>query len=378
MSKNYYDLLEVDQNASQEDLKKSYRKKAMKYHPDRNPGDEEAETKFKEISEAYDTLSDEQKRAAYDRYGHDAYTSGAAGGFGGGGGGHAGFGAHDFADIFSDLFGGAGFGTSGNHGQSVRRKGSDLRYNLAITLEEAFNGKNETVTFGTAVPCETCDATGSADSSEPDACSTCGGLGKVRSQQGFFTIERTCHTCQGSGRMISNPCRQCNGEGREHKERTLSVNIPAGVEEGTRIRLSGEGEVGVRGGPAGDLYIFISIIPHKLYMRDNDNLHCEVPIKMTTAALGGSLEVPAIDGSKIKVNIPAGSQNGQKLRVKGKGMKVLRSGRVGDLYVHLNVEVPVKLSKKQKELLEEFDESCDHKTQPESEGFLKKIKDLFS
>lgn len=371
--KDYYELLGASKSASQDELKKAYRKLAMKYHPDRNPGDEEAEAKFKEISEAYDILKDEQKRAAYDRYGHAAFEGGGPGA-GGGGFGNAG----DFSDIFSDFFEDMmGGGRAAGRGGSVRAKGSDLRYNMPITLEEAFTGKTEQISFPTAVSCDSCNGSGSADGGEVDVCNTCNGHGKTRMQQGFFTIERTCHACGGAGQSIKNPCTTCSGQGRVRKERKLSVNIPAGVEENTRIRLSGEGEVGVRGGPSGDLYIFISIKPHNFFQRDGSDLHCEVPIRMTTAVLGGAVEIPSIDGNKAKVTIPEGAQGGQKMRLKGKGMSVLKSGRRGDLYVHLNVEIPVKLTKKQREIIEKFDEACTDKCQPKTKNFLDKLKDLF-
>jgi molecular chaperone DnaJ len=376
--KDFYELLGVSKTATADELKKSYRKLAMQFHPDKNPGDAAAEAKFKEISEAYDILKDDQKRAAYDRYGHAAF-DGTGGRRSGGaqGGGHAGFDARDFADMFSDLFGDLGGGGRRSGGQQ-RTRGSDLQYNVAVTLEEAFNGKQEKIRFKTAVVCEPCAGSGSADGSEMGTCSTCHGAGRMRAQQGFFTIERTCSTCQGAGQIIKNPCTHCAGQGRVRKDRTLAVNIPAGVEEGMRIRLSGEGEAGMRKGPSGDLYIFVSVAPHKFFIREGNDLHGEVPIKMTTAALGGSLEVPVIDGTRAKITVPAGTQPGQKFRLRDKGMSIIQSGsRRGDMYIHVKVEIPVKLSKKQRELLEEVDGSLDATSQPESSSFMDKVKDFF-
>lgn len=373
-SRDYYDILGVSKSASDEDLKKAYRKLAMQYHPDRNPGDKSAEEKFKEISHAYDVLSDAQKRAAYDRYGHDAFNGGAgAGGFGGGAAGFD-FGS-GFADIFEDLFGMGGARRSGG-GPSGQTRGADLRYNLAISLEDAFKGKQETIRVTTSVSCETCSGSGGEKGSKPETCPTCHGNGRVRASQGFFTIERTCTTCQGLGKIIKNPCKACAGSGRVRKEKTLAVNIPAGVEEGTRIRLAGEGEAGQRGGPAGDLYIFISVKPHAFFTRDGTDIHCQVPIKMATAALGGGVEVPTIDGSRVKVTIPEGTQSGHQMRLRGKGMSVLKSGHRGDMYIHAQVETPVKLSKKQKELLREFDKESGHS--PESESFFSKVKEFWA
>jgi molecular chaperone DnaJ len=368
---DFYELLGVHKGVSAEELKKAYRKLAMQYHPDRNPGDKAAEEKFKAISEAYDVLSDDQKRATYDRYGHQAFE-------GGGGAGAAGFDfSSTFADIFDDLFGnfaGAGGGRRG--AQTGPARGSDLRYDLEIALEDAFKGKQQSIKVTTAIGCETCHGQGAAPGSKPATCSTCGGTGRIRASQGFFTIERTCHTCSGLGKVIKDPCRNCAGTGRVRKEKTLNVNIPAGVEEGTRIRLSGEGEVGARGGGAGDLYIFLSIKKHKLFERDGTDLHCRVPIKMTTAALGGAIEVPTLGGGKVKVTIPEGTQNGHQFRLKGKGMPVLKSGHHGDLYIHTVVETPVKLTKKQKALLEEFDGANGAGHSPEAEGFFSKIKEF--
>lgn len=382
MSKqDYYTLLGVQKNASFEEIKKAYRKLAMMYHPDRNPGDKESEKKFKEVSEAYEILKDEEKRAAYDRFGHAAFDPSQAG-FGGAGGGFSGFDPHtNFADIFGDLFGDfmGGGPTGSGERKSGKMRGADLRYNLDITLEESYHGKQQKIQFTTAANCEKCKSTGSKNAEEPDICKTCNGSGRIRAQQGFFTLEKTCTTCHGSGRIIKNPCNSCGGEGRIRKEKTLSVNIPEGVEDGTRIRLTGEGEVGLRGGQSGDLYIFISIKPHDFFIRDGHDIHCKVPIKMTTAALSGSVEVPSIDGGRTKVTIPAGTQTSDKFRLKNKGMPILKSGgRFGDMYIHAIIETPVNLSKKQKELLRELD-GCDNKdTSPNVEGFFKKAKEFWA
>lgn len=375
MAKDFYEILGVSKSASADDLKKAYRKLAMQHHPDRNPGDKKAEEKFKEISHAYDILSDEQKRAAYDRYGHDAFTQGGMGGAGGG----PGMGGFDFssgfADIFEDLFG-MGGGGGRRQQQSGPARGSDLRYNLEVSLEEAFKGKQQTINITTSVACESCHGSGGEKGSAPVTCTTCQGAGRVRASQGFFTIERTCTTCQGMGKIIKNPCKTCAGSGRVRKDKTLSVSIPAGVEEGTRIRLTGEGEVGPRGGPAGDLYIFVSVKQHAIFTRDGADIHCSIPIPMTTAALGGSIEAPTIDGTRIKVTIPEGTQHGHQMRLRGKGMSVLRTAHRGDMYIHTLVETPVKLNKKQKEILQEFAKSGGH-TSPESEGFFSKVKEFW-
>lgn len=375
MSKtDYYTLLSVSKTASADELKKAYRSLAMKYHPDRNPGDKVAEQKFKEISEAYEVLKDDQKRAAYDRYGHAAFEQGGPGG----GAGGFDFSSNNFADIFGDLFGDfMGQGGRGGNDFAARSRGSDLRYNLQISLEEAFNGKQETIKFTTSAGCDACHSTGSAKGADPVVCATCRGNGRVRVQQGFFTIEKTCATCHGSGKTIKDPCPVCHGQGRVRKEKTLSVSIPAGVEEGTRIRLAGEGESGLQGAPSGDLYIFITIAAHAFFKRDGANIHCKVPIKMTTAALGGSIEVPTIDGTRAKVSIPAGTQTGNQFRLKGKGMSVMRSRNHGDMYIHVSVETPVNLTKRQKELLKEFDDITEKNTNPESEGFFSKVKDFW-
>jgi molecular chaperone DnaJ len=366
---DYYELLGVERGASGEDLKKAYRKLAMQYHPDRNPNDKAAEQKFKSISEAYDVLKDEQKRAAYDRFGHAAFEQGA-----GRGPGDFGFGT-GFADIFDEMFGDL-MGRRGAGGGNNR--GADLRYNLEITLEEAFKGKQTNVRATTQVPCEGCNGSGAASGARPTNCPTCMGSGRVRAQQGFFTVERTCPSCHGAGRVIDNPCRSCGGQGRARKEKTLAVAIPAGVEDGTRIRLAGEGEAGIRGGASGDLYIFLAVKPHAIFQREGANTHCRVPISMPIAALGGTIEVPVIDGSRAKVAIPSGTQSGHQLRLKGKGMSVLRSPARGDMYVEVIVETPVHLSKRQQELLREFQKTDEgNRTHPESEGFFAKVKEFF-
>jgi molecular chaperone DnaJ len=367
---DFYELLGVSKSASADDLKKAYRKLAMQYHPDRNPGDKAAEHKFKAISEAYDVLKDEQKRAAYDRFGHAAFESGR----GGGGAGDFGF-AAGFADIFDEMFGDF---MGGRRGQGANARGNDLRYNLEITLEEAFKGKQTTVRVPTMSMCEACGGTGAEAGSKPVSCPTCYGNGRVRAQQGFFTIERTCPSCHGAGRVIDNPCRKCGGQGRLRKEKTLSVAIPAGVEDGTRIRLAGEGEAGLRGGAPGDLYIFLAVKPHRFFQRDAANIHCRVPISMPSAALGGAIEVPTIDGGRAKVNIPAGTQSGHQFRLRNRGMSVLRSSSRGDMYVQVVVETPVHLTKRQQELLREFEKAGDGRTtHPESEGFFAKVREFF-
>lgn len=365
--RDYYDVLGVARGASDAELKSAFRKLAMKYHPDRNPGDDGAEHLFKEINEAYEVLRDPDKRAAYDRYGHAAFAQGAGGpGFG------ADF-ASTFADIFDDLFGMSGRRARG----AGRERGADLRYNMEITLEEAYSGKTAQVRIPTSVMCEACSGSGAKAGSKPKACPTCGGYGKIRHAQGFFTLERTCPGCHGRGQVIDNPCKACAGSGRVTKERNLSVNVPAGVEDGTRIRLAGEGEAGVRGGPSGDLYIFLSIAPHPFFQRDGADLHCRVPISMVTAAVGGEFEAPTIDGGMTRVKIPEGTQSGRRFRLQGKGMPVLRSKQTGDMYVQVAVETPQNLTKRQKELLAEFDRQSSAKTQPEAEGFFSRVKDFF-
>jgi molecular chaperone DnaJ len=370
MSKrDYYEILGVSRTASEAELKAAFRKLAMQHHPDRNPGDMECEHRFKELNEAYDVLKDGDKRAAYDRFGHAAFEHGGVGG------GH-GFGA-DFASTFADIFDDL-FGMGGRRGrQSGRERGADLRYNMEISLEEAFTGKTAQVRIPTSVTCEACSGSGAKTGTRPRACPTCGGHGRVRHAQGFFTLERTCPACHGRGQVIEDPCPSCSGSGRVTRDRTLSVNIPAGVEDGTRIRLAGEGEAGVRGGPAGDLYIFLSIASHQFFQRDGADLHCRVPVSMVTAALGGAFDVPTIDGGKTKVKVPEGTQSGRRFRLQGKGMPVLRSKQMGDMYVQVIVETPQKLSKRQKELLAEFEKISSRETHPESAGFFTRVKVFF-
>ena len=364
----YYEVLEVERSAQDGELKTAFRKLAMKWHPDRNPGDKDCEHRFKEINEAYEILKDADKRAAYDRFGHQAFEQG--------GGGH-GFSA-DFGSAFSDLFEGI-FGMGGARGRrDGRERGADLRYNMEISLEEAYSGKTAQVRLPTSVSCESCSGTGAKTGSKPKTCPHCGGAGRIRHAQGFFTLERTCPGCQGRGQVIDDPCPSCTGSGRVTRERTLSVNIPAGVEDGTRIRLAGEGEAGVRGGPAGDLYIFLSLGAHDFFQRDGADLHCRVPISMVQAALGGEFEAPTIDGGKTRVKVPEGTQSGRRFRLQGKGMPVLRSRQVGDMYVQIVVETPQKLTKKQRELLAEFERLSSRETHPESTGFFGKVKDLLS
>jgi molecular chaperone DnaJ len=375
MSKrDYYDILSVAKNASADDLKKAYRKLAMQYHPDRNPDDPSAAERFREINEAYDVLKDEQKRGAYDRYGHAAFEGGRGGG-GAGGFGAGGAAGGGFSDLFEEMFGEF---MGGRRGQATGH-GSDLRYNLEISLEDAFNGKNATITVPTSAPCESCKGTGAAGAAAPVACNTCHGAGKIRAQQGFFTIERTCPTCQGMGKVIKDPCRVCGGAGRVRKEKTLQVTIPAGVEDGTRIRLAAEGEAGMRGSPPGDLYLFLSVAAHRLFQRDGANIYCRVPIQMTTAALGGTIDVPTIDGTMTKITIPAGTQTGNQFRLRNKGMSVLRSPARGDMFIQSVVEIPVNLTKRQIELLKEFETAGEGGSQhsPESHGFFAKVKELW-
>ncbi len=363
----FYEVLGVERSADEGGLKSAFRKLAMKWHPDRNPGDKNCEARFKEINEAYEILKDPDKRAAYDRFGHAAFEHG-------GPGGPAGFGA-DFGSAFSDLFEGI-FGMGAGRGRSGRERGADLRYNMEIRLEEAYSGKTAHVRIPTSVTCESCSGSGAKAGTRPKACPTCGGQGRIRHAQGFFTLERTCPNCQGRGQVIDNPCQACSGSGRVTRERTLSVNIPPGVEDGTRIRLAGEGEAGVRGGPTGDLYIFLSISGHPFFQREGADLHCRVPISMVTAALGGEFEVPTIDGTNTRVKVPEGTQSGRRFRVQGKGMPVLRSKQAGDMYIQVLVETPQKLTKRQRELLSEFERLSSRDTQPESSGFFGKVKEF--
>jgi molecular chaperone DnaJ len=364
----YYESLSIERTATEVDIKSAFRKQAMQCHPDRNPGDKDAEHRFKEINEAYEVLKDADKRAAYDRFGHAAFEQGN--GMGG-----PGFGA-DFATTFSDIFDDL-FGMGGRRGRgNGRERGADLRYNMEISLNDAYAGKAAHVRIPTSVTCETCSGSGAKPGSKPKVCTMCQGHGKVRHAQGFFTLERTCPQCQGRGQSIDSPCASCSGSGRVTRERTLSVNIPAGVEDGTRIRLAGEGEAGVRGGPPGDLYIFLSIAAHPFFQREGADLHCRVPVSMVTAAMGGDFEVPTIDGGKTKVKVPEGTQSGRRFRLSGKGMPVLRARQSGDMYVQVMVETPQNLTKKQRELLAEFHRLSSEATHPESAGFFGKVKEF--
>jgi molecular chaperone DnaJ len=386
--KDYYEILGVDKKASAEELKKAYRQLAVKYHPDKNQGNKEAEHKFKEINEAYDVLKDEQKRAAYDRFGAAAFQAGGFGNAGGGarpgaGGGFSGFGAGagGFGDIFEEMFGDfmGGHAQGGARGgQEGARRGADLSYEMEITLEEAFKGKEAPIKISTWQPCVGCNGSGAEKGSKAETCDNCRGTGRIRAQQGFFTVERTCPTCGGAGQIIKNPCKVCGGSGRTRKEKTLQVTIPPGIEDGTRVRLAGEGEAGLRGGPAGDLYVFLAIKPHRFFQREGANLYCRAPVPIHTVALGGTIEVPTIDGKRVKVTIPAGTQTGQQFRLKGKGMSILRSPARGDMFVEVTVETPVNLSKKQKDLLQEFASGGDDaKTNPQSHRFFDKVKELW-
>lgn len=369
MSKrDYYEVLGVTRSCTEVELKAAFRKLAMQHHPDRNPGDNDCEHRFKEINEAYDVLKDGDKRAAYDRFGHAAFEHGM-------GGGAHGFGA-DFGSTFADIFEGI-FGMGSARGRGTgRERGSDLRYNMEISLDEAFTGKTAQIRIPTSVTCEACSGSGAKAGTKPKPCASCGGAGKIRHAQGFFTLERTCPTCHGRGQVIDDPCKVCSGGGRVTRERTLSVNIPSGVEDGTRIRLAGEGEAGLRGGTTGDLYIFLEVAPHEFFQRDGADLHCRVPISMISAALGGEFEVPAIDGSKVKVKVPPGTQTGRRFRLGGKGMPVLRAKQTGDMYVQVAVETPQNLTKRQRELLAEFEKLSSEDTQPESAGFFSRVKEF--
>lgn len=366
---DFYETLGVSRSADEKELKSAFRKLAMKYHPDRNPGDQEAEIKFKEIGEAYEFLKDPQKRAAYDRFGHAAFEQGG-GGPGGMGGGMGGF-SDIFEDIFGEMMGGRARRSGG------RERGADLRYNMEITLEEAFSGKTAQIRVPTSITCDACSGSGAKPGSKPTTCATCGGSGRVRAAQGFFSIERTCPTCQGRGQTISDPCGKCGGQGRVVEERSLSVNIPSGIEDGTRIRLAGEGEAGLRGGPSGDLYIFLSVKPHAFFQREGADLFCTVPISMTTAALGGKFEISTMDGTKSRVTVTEGTQQGREMRLRGKGMPLLRSSQFGDLYVRIAIETPQNLTKRQRELLTEFQALSSNENNPESAGFFSRMKGFF-
>ena len=366
---DYYELLEVERTADDATLKASYRKLAMKYHPDKNPGCSDSEARFKAISEAYDCLKDPQKRAAYDRFGKEGVRG--ASGFGGGAG--ADFG--DIGDIFESIFGSA-FGGGGRQQRGPAR-GADLRYDMEIKLEDAFTGVSREIQVDVAARCETCDGSGAKPGTTTNRCSTCAGHGKVRAQQGFFMVERTCPTCQGAGEVIADPCNSCHGEGRVDRRKTLTVNIPAGVDEGTRIRLSGEGESGARGAAPGDLYIFLHMARHKVFEREGTTLFTRAPISFTTAALGGCITIPGLDGKKHEINIPAGIQSGKQLRQRGAGMPVLNARGQGDLVVQIEVETPTKLNAKQKELLQAFRETETGDECPASQGFFGRIREMW-
>lgn len=376
MSKDYYKTLGVDKKASAEELKRAYRKLAMELHPDRNKDDKEAEARFKDVNEAYDVLKDPQKRAAYDRFGSDM--GGGMGGMGGGGAGGAGFGGA-FSDIFEDMFG--DFMNRGGGGRGGPSRGNDIQYTMELSLEEAYRGKEATIKIPVSETCDKCEGSGAKAGTGEETCPTCNGAGRMRAQQGFFTIERACPTCEGAGKVIRDPCDKCTGTGRVRREKTLRVKIPAGVETGRRIRLTGEGEAGYRGGVAGDLYVLLAVRPHKLFRRDGADLYARVPIPMTRAALGGEIEVPTIEGKKMRVKVSEGTQSGQQLRLRGKGMPVLRGNTNGDLYIEIFVETPVKLTRKQQQLLEELDKSMGGKDamkhNPESSGFFTKVKELW-
>lgn len=365
---DYYTTLGVDRSADSGELKSAYRKLAMKYHPDRNPNNAQAEAQFKELSEAYDVLKNDQRRAAYDRYGHAAFENG--------GSRPRGFDfASNFSDVFEDLFG--EFMGGGQRQRSAARRGADVRHDLEISLEDCFSGVDVDVQVATSQTCGSCEGSGAEPGTEPEICGTCDGMGKVRSQQGFFMVERTCPSCRGAGRVIGNPCAKCNGQGRMRNSRKLEVTIPKGVETGTRIRLSGEGEAGYRGGPAGDLYIFIAVKPHKFFGRDRTTLHCQVPLPFTQAALGSEIEVPAIDGGRAKIKIPAGTQSGKQFRLRRKGMPQLNSSLVGDMILEVRVETAVNLTKKQKELLKEFEAEGGANWSPESESFFSRVREFW-
>jgi molecular chaperone DnaJ len=377
--RDYYEILGVAKNASEDEIKKAYRKLAMKHHPDRNPGDHSAEEKFKEAKEAYEMLSDAEKRAAYDRFGH-AGVDPNAGGFGGNGGGQ-GFGGFSdaFGDIFGDIFGGAAGGRAGG-GRSNVYRGSDLRYSMEVTLEQAAAGMTTEIRVPTWDKCGTCDGTGAKPGTKAENCKTCNGQGQVRMQQGFFSIQQTCPTCHGSGKFLPDPCKACDGVGRTRKQKTLEVKIPAGIDDGMRIRSAGNGEPGLNGGPNGDLYVEISIKPHRVFSRDGDDLHCEVPISFARAALGGTVDVPTL-GGKASFDVPEGTQSGKTFRLRGKGVKNVRSGVMGDLYCHVVLETPVKLSDKQRKLLQEFESSIQEggeKHSPQSRSWMDKVKEFFN
>jgi molecular chaperone DnaJ len=371
--RDFYDVLGVSKNASPEELKTAYRKLAVKHHPDKNPGDKKAEEKFKEASEAYGILSDQEKKQNYDNFGHAAFEGGGGrqgGGFGGG------FGGTDFSDIFEDFFGDFGGGRSRGR-RNTSNRGSDLRYDLSITLEEAYEGKKKDIKFSTTEKCNTCKGNGSKPGYSPDRCTTCGGNGKIRSNQGFFTVQQTCPKCAGSGEEITDPCNDCNGQGSKQTSKKISVTIPKGVDDGTRIRLAGKGEAGTKGGTSGDLYLFINVYSHDLFKRSDENLFFEFPISIADAALGTTIEIPTIDGGRAKIKIPDGTQSGKQFRLKGKGMPYMRGSGNGDLYVQVNTEVPISLNKEQKELLEKFREIENEKSNPSIKKFFQKAKSFW-
>jgi len=375
VKQDFYELLEVERTADAATLKSAYRRQAIRFHPDKNPGCQDSEARFKALNEAYDCLKDPQKRAAYDRFGHEAFRNMGNGG----GNGHGGFGAggfSDIGDIFETIFGN-GFGGGGGGRQQTRR-GADLRYDLEISLEDAFHGKQETISVEVSATCDSCDGNGAEPGTSVESCNTCGGHGKVRAQQGFFVVERTCPSCHGAGQRIKNPCRTCRGEGRVDRPKQLRVDIPPGVDEGTRIRLSGEGEAGARGAPAGDLYIFLHVRRHAIFEREGTNLFCRVPISFTTAALGGTISVPGLDGGGSPINIPSGIQSGKQIRQRGSGMPVLNGRGRGDLVIQIEVETPTRLTARQKELLEQFRETETGDECPQSTGFFSKIKEVWS
>ena len=370
--RDYYEVLGVIKSASADEIKKAYRKLALKYHPDRNKNDKTAEAKFKEASEAYHVLSDKERRTNYDQFGHAAFE---------GSGGRGGFQNFDFSGAFSDIFGSdifddffEGFGGTRGRRRSSDFRGLDLRYDLSITLEEAYRGKKQEISFSSSEKCERCNGHGAEPGSKPISCASCGGHGQVRSSQGFFTIQQTCPDCSGSGEQISSPCGECKGIGKKQTRKKISTNIPKGVDDGTRIRLSGKGEAGIRGGVNGDLYIFVSVESHNIFKRSEENLFFEIPISLADSALGATVEVPTIDGGKAKVKIPAGTQNGKQFRLKGKGMPMMRNKNYGDLYIRTITEVPISLTKEQKNLLEQFKKLEDSKTNPTIRNFFEKAK----
>ena len=370
--RDYYEVLGVEKNASADQIKSAYRKKAIKHHPDKNKGDKAAEEKFKEASEAYHVLSDSERKQNYDNFGHAAFENG--------GGGRGGFGNFDFSNHFSDIFEdffGEGFGGGGRRSRRSNNRGSDLRYDLSISLEESYTGKKQDIKFSTSEKCDTCNGSGSKPGHDAGSCSMCDGHGQVRSSQGFFTVQQTCPQCSGSGEMITNPCGTCSGQGKKQASKRLSVTIPKGVDDGTRIRLAGKGEAGSRGGSSGDLYLFINVYSHELFKRSDENLFFECPISIADAALGTSMEIPTIDGGKAKIKIPSGTQSGKQFRLKGKGMPYMRGSGTGDLYVQVNTEVPVSLNKEQKELLEKFREIENEKSNPSIKKFFQKAKSFW-